>query len=360
MDGDGPILLWLRKDLRLADNPALNAAIATGRPVIPLYILDATPGVRPMGAASLWWLDKSLAALARDIEGRGGRLILRSGPAASVLAGLIAETGAAGVVWNRLYDKACIDRDAAIKADLRGQGLACESFNAGLLNEPWTVKNGSGEGYKVFTPYWRAARAQIGEVFVTPPPAALPAPAVQPRSDRLADWALHPSKPDWSAGFSLWTPGEVGALARLDDFLAAKVQDYADQRDIPGVAVTSLLSPHLQFGEIGPRQIWVATRAAVAAGDVPSGPGEKFLAEVGWREFNASILFHRPDIITANFRADFDAFPWNQDDAAFQAWTRGETGYPIVDAGLRELWATGYMHNRVRMIVASFLIKHLL
>ncbi|HQR89186.1 MAG TPA: deoxyribodipyrimidine photo-lyase, partial [Caulobacter sp.] len=170
--GDGPILVWLRRDLRLTDNPALDAAVSTGRSVIPLYILDETEGVRPMGAASLWWLDKSLAALGADIEQRGGRLILRRGKAAEILNQLVAETGAAGVVWNRLYDKASIDRDAAIKADLRGQGLTCESFNASLLNEPWTVKNGSGEGYKVFTPYWRAAREHIGEVHVSPAPAA--------------------------------------------------------------------------------------------------------------------------------------------------------------------------------------------
>ena len=357
--GDGPILVWLRKDLRLTDNPALEAAISTERPVIPLYILDETPEVRSMGAASLWWLDKSLAALGAEIEARGGRLILRRGKAAEVLDQMVAETSAAGVVWNRLYDKASIDRDAAIKADLRDRGLACESFNASLLNEPWTVKNGSGEGYKVFTPYWRAARELIGEVHVTPPPATLPAPTQQPGSDSLADWKLHPTKPDWSGGFSMWTPGEAGAAERLESFLASKVQDY-DKRDIPGVEVTSRLSPHLHFGELGPRQVWVATRSAIAAGDVPAGQGEKFLSEVGWREFNHSILFHRPDITTANFRPEFDAFPWNRDDAAFEAWTRGQTGYPIVDAGMRELWTTGFMHNRVRMIVASFLIKHLL
>ena len=357
--GDGPILVWLRRDLRLTDNPALDAAVSTGRSVIPLYILDETEGVRPMGAASLWWLDKSLAALGADIEQRGGRLILRRGKAAEILNQLVAETGAAGVVWNRLYDKASIDRDAAIKADLRGQSLSCESFNASLLNEPWTVKNGSGEGYKVFTPYWRAAREHIGEVHVSPAPAALPAPAKQPASDGLGDWNLHPTKPDWSKGFSIWTPGEAGAAERLQAFLASQVQNY-DKRDIPGVEVTSRLSPHLHFGEIGPRQVWAATRSAIAAGDVPAGQGEKFLSEVGWREFNHSILFHRPDITTANFRPEFDAFPWNRDDAAFKAWTRGQTGYPIVDAGMRELWTTGFMHNRVRMIVASFLIKHLL
>ena len=359
-EGHGPVLVWFRKDLRLTDNPALEAAIQTGRPVIPLYILDETPGLRPMGAASLWWLDKSLTALGADIERRGGQLILRRGAAAEVLSDVIAQTGAAGVVWNRLYDKASIDRDAAIKTDLRDRGLPCESFKAGLLNEPWTVKNGSGEGYKVFTPYWRAAREHIGEVHVTPAPTTLPAPSEQPSSHRLCDWGLHPTRPDWSTGFSMWKPGEAGAADRLVTFLTSRIQDYADKRDIPGVEVTSLLSPHLHFGEIGPRQIWVATRAEAAAGNIPVSQADKFLSEVGWREFNHSILFHRPDITTANFRSEFDAFPWNRDDAAFEAWTRGQTGYPIVDAGMRELWATGFMHNRVRMIVASFLIKHLL
>lgn len=360
MRRDGPVLVWLRNDLRLADNPALAQAVQTGRPVIPVYILDQTPGVRPMGGASLWWLDKSLAALAADIQARGGRLILRRGPAAAVLDALVAETGAAGVVWNRLYDQAAIDRDAAIEATLRDRGLTVQSFNAGLLNEPRTVKSGSGGFYKVFTPYWRAAREQVGEVRIDLAPAALPAPADWPASDRLADWGLHPSAPDWSGGFSLWTPGEAGAAARLNRLLETGIHHYADQRDIPGVEVTSRLSPHLHFGEIGPRQIWAATRNAAAASDIPAVQVDKFLSEIGWREFNHAILFHRPDIVTANFRPEFDAFGWARDDAAFDAWAQGRTGYPIVDAGMRELWATGFMHNRVRMIVASFLVKHLL
>lgn len=360
MDGDGPVLVWLRKDLRLTDNPALDAALATGRPVIPLYILDETPGVRSMGAASLWWLDKSLAALGADISGRGSRLILRRGQAAEVLDAVIAETGAAGVVWNRLYDKASIDRDAVIKADVRARGLACESFNASLLNEPWTVKNGSGEGYKVFTPYWRAAREHIGEVHVTAAPAALPSPAAWPSSDGLSDWGLHPSRPDWSKGFSMWTPGEAGAADRLVTFLASKIQDYADKRDIPGVEVTSLLSPHLHFGEISPWRAVEAARDSAAAGRVPAAEAEKFVAEIGWREFSAHLLHAFPQMVDTAFRPEYDALPWRDDPAGLRAWTRGRTGYPMVDAGMRELWATGYMHNRVRMIVASFLVKHLL
>ena len=360
IDRDGPILVWLRNDLRLADNPALAEAAATGRPVIPLYILDETPGVRPMGAASLWWLDKSLAALAASLEALGSRLILRRGPARAVLEEVVAQAKPAAVVWNRLYDAASIARDSALKAWLKDDGIACESFNAGLLNEPWTVKNGSGQPYKVFTPYWRAARDALHHVHVEPAPKILAAPDHWPATETLADWSLHPTKPDWSRGFDLWTPGEAGAMERLDDFLSGPVEDYGHKRDFPGVEATSRLSPHLHFGEIGPRQVWVAARTAAEAGDAPAGQVEKFLSEIGWREFNHSILFHTPDLPKANFRPEFDGFPWMRDDAAFAAWSRGETGYPIVDAGMRELWATGFMHNRVRMIVASFLVKHLL
>jgi deoxyribodipyrimidine photo-lyase len=355
-----PILVWLRQDLRLTDNCALIAAARTGRPVIPLYILDRTPGLRPLGGASRWWLDKSLAALAASLEAIGSRLVLREGVAGAVLAASIAETRATCVLWNRLHDPAAIDRDTAIKARLKGDGVACQSFNAGLLNEPWSVTNGAGQPYKVFTPYWRAARENLGRVHVQPAPESLAAPDRWPDSNRLADWNLHPTRPDWSGGFDLWTPGEAGARERLDDFLSGPVDGYGHKRDIPGVEATSRLSPHLHFGEIGPRQVWVAARNAVEAGDAPAGEVEKFLSEVGWREFNHTILFHNRDLQNHSFRPEFDGFPWIRDPVAFEAWSQGRTGYPIVDAGMRELWATGFMHNRVRMIVASFLVKHLL
>lgn len=356
----GAVIVWFRKDLRIADNPALRHAAETGRPVICLYILDETPGLRPMGAASLWWLDKSLKSLAQDLEALGNRLVLRKGVAADVLDAVIADTGATGVSWNRLYDKASIDRDAAIKARLKGAGVDCHSFNAGLLNEPWSVRNGAGQPYKVFTPYWRAARAQLDETTVEPPPRSLPSLDKKVPSERLADWALHPSHPDWSRGFDIWTPGEAGALKRLETFLSGPIAGYGEKRDIPSAPATSRLSPHLHFGEIGPRQAWVAVRNAAEAGDIPSTEADKFLSEIGWREFNHSILFHWPDLPSRNFKPEFDGFPWAKDPAAFEAWTKGETGYPIVDAGMRELWTTGFMHNRVRMIVASFLIKHLM
>ncbi len=356
--GAGPVVVWFRQDLRLADNPALAAAVASGRAVIPLYVLDETAS--PLGGASLWWLDKSLASLGADLGALGSRLILRRGDPVHQIGEILATTGAAAVVWNRLYDKHSIARDSALKSDLRADGIEAQSFDGGLLVEPWTVKSGSGDPYKVFTPFWRAARG----VFVDRPgfatPAALPAPPSWPGSDALADWGLHPARPDWSRGFDIWTPGEGGARAMLDLFLGGAVRTYAEARNLPGVEGTSRLSPHLHFGEIGPRQVWRAVQAATNGGGVPGDQAAKFLAELGWREFNHHLLFHWPDLPTANFKPEFDRFVWRDDPVALKAWQRGQTGYPIVDGGMRELWTTGFMHNRVRMIVASFLIKHLM
>ena len=357
---DAPTLLWLRQDLRLADNPALHAALdGSGGAVIPVYILDETDGVRPMGGASRWWLDKSLTALAADLEARGSQLILRRGKAAKVLADLLEETGAAAVHWNRLYDKVAIARDKAIKAALTAAGVKCLSCNAALLIEPWEIETGTGGPYRVYTPYWRAAQRRVGDVVLHPAPARLEAPKAWPKSDRLADWGLHPSKPDWSRGFAEWTPGEAGAQAALRRFLAGAVRDYSDDRDRPDRAGTSRLSPHMHFGEIGPRQIWRAVQDAGLHGAAPDHV-EKFLAEVGWREFHHHLIFHWPDLPTKNFRPEWDHFVWRDDEKALEAWCKGLTGFPIVDAGMRELWTTGFMHNRVRMIVASFLIKDLL
>ena len=351
-----PTLLWLRQDLRLADNPALHACEG---PVIPVYILDETEGVRPMGGASLWWLDKSLKVLAEDLEARRSRLILRRGQAAKVLADLIDETGAAAVHWNRLYDKGAIARDTAIKAQLTKAGVKVLSCNGALLNEPWEIETGTGGPYKVYTPYWRAARQRVGDFVLHRAPTDIAAPTAWPKSDRLADWGLHPSKPDWSKGFADWTPGEAGAQKALHDFLGGPVRSYSEDRDRPDREGTSRLSPHMHFGEIGPRQIWRAAHDAAHHG-APHAQVEKFLSEVGWREFHHHLLFHWPDLPTKNFRPEWDGFVWSHAEKPFDAWTRGLTGYPVVDAGMRELWATGFMHNRVRMIAASFLIKDLL
>jgi deoxyribodipyrimidine photo-lyase len=360
MGSDRPAIVWFRQDLRLADNPALAAAHADSRPVIPLYILDEAPPLRALGGASRWWLDKSLAALAADLEAIGSRLILRRGSALTVLRAMALETGAGSVFWNRVYDGAGVERDTAVKAALRDDGLTCESFNAGLLNEPWAVKTGAGGAFKVFTPYWRAARAMVEDPRAAPRPRTLAAPAEWPRSEPLASWRLHPTRPDWSGGFADWAPGEAGATARLQAFLEGPIGDYAEGRDFPARTACSRLSPHLRLGEIGPRQVWGAAQAAAARGAAGEGQVEAFLRELGWREFNQQLLFHHPRIISENFSGGLDDFPWRRDPGALADWQRGQTGYPIVDAGLRELWATGWMHNRVRMIVASFLIKHLL
>jgi len=330
--------------------------------VVALFVLDDGESRRPLGGASRWWLDKSLRALAADLSRIGGRLILRRGEAMVQLLSLAQEIGAGLVTWNRLYEPALVERDTALKAELKSAGIEARSFNAGLLNEPWTVKTGADQPFQVFTPYWRAARARLGEVEVLPAPGRLAAPTTWPVSEVLEDWGLHPRAPDWSIGFGIWSPGEAGALTRLNRFLSERLADYGRRRDLPGEPGTSGLSPHLHWGEIGPRQVWRqahdhARALGVAA---PVQDMDKFLAELGWREFNAQLLFHHPSLDQSNFRPPFDAFPWRDDRQGLKAWTRGLTGYPMVDAGLRELWTTGFMHNRVRMIVASFLIKHLL
>ncbi len=355
-----PVVVWFRRDLRLGDNPALDEAVRSGRPILPLYILDETPGLRAPGGASRWWLGKSLQQLSASLHGLGSRLVLRRGAAAAVLTALVRETGAVKVVWNRLYEPGVTDRDAMLKAALKDDDVAVESFNGSLLSEPWTVRNKSGEPFKVFTPFWRAAQASLDLTELRPPPATLKAPLAWPPTQRLEAWGLQPTKPDWSGGFAVWSPGEAGAHARLTDFLAIGLARYAEGRDFPAAGAVSRLSPHLHFGEVSPRQIWAALDEAVDAKPALGRSVEKFRAELGWREFSHSLLFHNPALERQNFKPAYDAFPWRDDPAGFAAWTRGQTGYPMVDAGMRELWATGFMHNRVRMLTASFLVKHLL
>lgn len=357
---NAPVIVWFRQDLRIADNPALVAALRKG-PVVPVFILDdEAPGAWAPGGASRWWLHHSLAALGADLGGKGSSLVLRRGPAAKVIAALVTETGATDVHWNRLYEPWAIARDTRIKDELKAKGVRAESFNASLLREPWEMKTGAGGPYRVFTPFWRAVRENLGDLDLAPAPKVIPAPTVWPNTDVLASWKLLPASPNWASGFApLWTPGEKGAHARLKAFLDKALGRYAAERDRPDVESTSRLSAHLHFGEIGPRQVWRATPAAAQASGTESG-GDKFLSEVGWREFSYHLLYHFPHLPERNYRDQFDAFPWREDDAAFRRWTRGQTGYPIVDAGMRELWATGTMHNRVRMVAASFLIKHLL
>ncbi|UUX49758.1 DNA photolyase family protein [Nisaea acidiphila] len=362
---DKPILLWFRQDLRLSDNPALTAAVASGARVLPVYVLDdKTPGHWAPGGAARWWLHHSLASLGRDLEQCGNRLhLVSSDNAAETIRELAKSTGAAAVYWNRCYEPFAIERDTELKSALKADGIEAESFNASLLFEPWEVKTKSGTPPKVFSPYWRALRA-LGEPEAPEPAPERVAPLkAAPASEKLEDWDLLPTKPDWAVGFhDHWTPGETSAQVRLDRFLETALDDYKEGRNFPAKPNVSRLSPHLHFGEIGPRQVWHRTVAHCHAADRNpfAGSAEHFLKELVWREFSYSLLYHNPDLPEACLRPEFENFPWDSSEKPLSAWQRGKTGIPIVDAGMRELWQTGYMHNRVRMICASFLIKHLM
>ncbi len=357
-------ILWFRRDLRLADNPALDAALAKAQPVVCVYILDdADAGAWRPGGATNWWLAGSLAALDAALTKRGNRLVLRRGPAEDEIAKLIDETGAEAVLWNRRYEPWAVKRDERIKSAIKARGLTAESFNASLLAEPWTLATQKDNPYRVFTPFRRALYASGEPQRPTRAPKKIPALKTLPPSDDLTAWGLLPTAPDWAGGFrTAWQPGEAGAHRRLDYFLDGTVFDYRTGRDRPGIVGTSRLSPHLHFGEIGPRQIWhAATARSMAQTGSPMGQGvDTFLSEIAWREFSYHLLFHFPTLPEQPLRSEFTDFPWRNDAKGLAAWQRGMTGYPIVDAGMRELWTTGWMHNRVRMIVASFLIKDLL
>jgi deoxyribodipyrimidine photo-lyase len=346
-------IVWFRQDLRRRDHPALTAAAARG-PILPLFILDdATPGAWRPGGASRWWLHHSLAALARDLGG----LALHRGDARTLLPDIVKKSGATAVFWNRCYEPFAIARDKDLKETLRRQGVEVESFNGSLLHEPWEVLTGNAEPFKVYTPYWRASLRK-------PVAAPLPAPEckIDPSAadgDTLDDWGLLPSKPNWAAGWEkLWQPGEVGALERLDAFVEHGLAEYRSLRDRPDRENISRLSPHLHWGEISPRQLW-ARMALEAEAPSKRESADKFLSEIGWREFSYHLLYHYPSLPESNWRPAFDAYPWRSSADDLKAWQHGRTGYPMVDAGMRELWQTGFMHNRVRMIAASFLIKHL-
>jgi deoxyribodipyrimidine photo-lyase len=360
-----PILVWFRQDLRLSDNPALTAAVDSGAPVLPVYVLDdETPGRWAPGGASRWWLHHSLAALSERLERRGATLhLVRSKDAAETIRTLASEIGAGAVHWNRCYEPFAIARDKNLKQALKSDGIGTESFNASLLFEPWAVKTKSGTAPKVFSPYWRALRALGDPAEPLPAPEHIRGAMASTEGEKLEDWNLLPTKPDWASGFNKhWKPGEAHAQARLDWFLETALEDYKDGRNFPAKPYVSRLSPHLHFGEIGPRQIWHRTIAFCHAEDRNpfAGSAEHFLKELVWREFSYSLLYHNPDLPEACLRPEFENFPWDKSDKALNAWQRGQTGIPIVDAGMRELWQTGYMHNRVRMICASFLIKHLM
>lgn len=354
-----PTIVWFRKDLRLGDNPALTAAVRRGAPVVPVYILDdeAAGDWRP-GGASRWWLHQSLEALAKDLAARGSQLVLRRGRARDVLDDLIRETSAEAVFWNRCYEPFAIARDKDIKQLHTDRGLDVRSFNGSLLAEPWDIKSKSDKPFRVFTPFWKTVTAELTVERPLPTPdKTLPAYGKKLPSDDLKAWGLLPTKPDWAGGLrEAWVPGEAGAKKRLADFLDEALGQYEGGRDRPDRDYTSRLSPHLHWGEISPRQIW----HALGAHDPHAKGVQKFQSEIGWREFSYHLLYQAPELPEKNLRPEFDDFPWADSKAHLEAWQKGETGIPMVDAGMRQLWHTGWMHNRVRMIAASYLVKHLL
>lgn len=354
-----PAIVWFRDDLRLADNAALSHAAAAG-PVLALYVFDDTgTSGRPLGGAARWWLQGSLERLAADLDRRGVPLVLRRGPARQIVPAVAREAGARLVAWNRRFEAAGRSADADIAETLAETGIATFEGTGNLLYDPELPRTGSGGRFRVFTPFWRACRALPEPAAPLPVPSDLQGMRTAIGSDALAAWALCPSAPDWAGGLrAAWRPGEAAAHARLDDFLDRALAPYADARDFVEGDTTSRLSPHLRFGEITPRQILAAVKRRTAVG--AKGGADKFLAEIGWRDFSWNLLDQEPDLATRPLDRRFEHFPWRDDVDGLEAWRRGRTGVPIVDAAMRGLWHTGFMHNRLRMVVASFLVKHLL
>ncbi len=350
-------LVWFRRDLRLADNPALRAALDAGHDIVPVYIhAPAEEGRWAPGAASNAWLHRSLHALDQALRARGSRLVLREGDSLATLKALAAETGAQAVYWNRRYEPAVQARDTGIKRALREHGLQVDSFNGSLLFEPWELATKQGGPYKVFTPFWRTALSRWKTRAADPAPATMTRPSV--RGLALDALRLAPAI-GWDAGFwAHWQPGEAGASEALSVFIDGALHGYREQRDLPDRVGTSLMSPHLHFGEVAPWRILQALdgeRSAARNADI-----DAYARQLGWRDFAHHLLHHFPETPERNLDRRFDGFSWAPaDEGALQAWQQGRTGVPIVDAGLRQLWHTGYMHNRVRMIVASYLCKHM-
>lgn len=356
-------LIWYRNDLRIDDQPALLRGIERGGAVVPVYIWSPDEeGDWPPGSATKCWLHQSLRRLDADLRDRGSRLILRRGPALEMLQSLIRECGASAVFWNRRYEPAAIARDTRVKTELCARGTMVESCNGSLLFEPWTIQTATGTPFKVFTPFWRKCLSQGTPAEPDRAPERWPAPRDWPTSLDLDALALEP-RIRWDAGIrSTWTPGASGAANELKRFLPNGVAAYKADRDRPDHDGTSRLSPYLHFGEISPRQVWHSvmqwTRKQFGRGGEEAG--EPYLRQLVWREFAHHLLYHFPQTATEPLRSEFAAFPWEEDASALRAWQQGQTGYPFIDAGMRQLWATGWMHNRVRMAVASFLVKDLL
>lgn len=349
----GAAIVWFRQDLRLRDNPALHAAATSAAAVIPLYIWSPEDeGKWPPGAASRWWLHHSLCALDGQLRQRGSRLILASGPTSSVLRKLVAETGATAVYWNRRYEPAALECTLCVRQMLEHLGVSSVELNGSLLAEPKEILNGSGEPYRVFTAFQRRLLHDSQPGNLLPLPRTLRSPSSWPASQPLQELRLLPQVP-WDAGLQAnWRPGEGAAQKALRGFVSRMLTEYGRARDFPAARATSRLSPHLHFGEIGPRQIWHAIRGAAGH--------PAFLREIIWREFAYHLLYHFPQTPDRPLRQEFEEFPWRRNDRLLRAWQQGRTGVPLVDAGMRELWSTGWMHNRVRMVAASFLVKNLL
>ncbi len=349
----GAAIVWFRQDLRLRDNPALHAAAATGEPVIPVYIWSPEEeGEWAPGAASRWWLHRSLAALSGELESRGSRLLLACGPALDVLKRLAHATGAESVHWNRRYEPAAVQCSRRVAEGLGRSGIGSVELNGSLLASPESFLNKSGKPYQVYTAFQRSLLHELDPGSPLPIPRSLRTPRHWPATEPLDSLALLPDVPWYRSMADVWRPGEAGAQSRLKRFLDQHITEYRVARDIPAVDGTSRLSPHLHFGEIGPRQIWHALG--------PRGRNSQFLLEIVWREFAHHLLHHFPQTPTRPLHPEFEQFPWRRHSKLLTAWQRGLTGIGLVDAGMRELWATGWMHNRVRMVVASFLVKNLL
>jgi len=357
-----PVIVRFQYDLRLDDHPALTAAVETGRPVIPLFVItDRDEADWGLGSASRWWLHFSLQTLDEQLRKIGSRLILRSGDPQKAITALIEETKASGVYASRSYEPATRREETKLAACLEEMEVDFHNFSGHLLYEPEEIETQQRGPYRVFTPFWKSCLATKQPEPPLDPPDKLKAPKKWPKSEKLDSWELLP-KIDWDSGLcETWTPGCVAAGERLQAFLDGPAGKYQEGREYPAQEGTSRLSPHLRFGEISPRRVWgeIHTQCGDAI-EVGDDDLECFLSEIGWREFAHHVLWHFPQTADEPLREKFQEFPWKKDAAALRAWQRGRTGYPIVDAGMRELWATGWMHNRARMIVASFLTKDLL
>ena len=360
---DGPSIVWFRNDLRLADNPALHAAHERGAPVLCIFVLEHDNGLRALGAASRWWLHHSLETLGAALKKAGTPLEIFAGEAGEILPALAGAAKAGALFFNRRYGASGMDLDKTIEEAVASERCSVKTFNGRLVREPWEIETKAGGSYGVYTPYFKAWQ-QAGPIDdPLPPPASLKKaiyPSKGPKRCSLADLDLLPNKPNWAEGWAdNWQPGEAGAHKRLRDFLKDGLADYAAERNRLASWGTSRLSPHLRFGEVSPRQVLHEVDKATTKANKTGA--ETFTKEIGWREFDYHVLHYHPDVAEKNLHTQFDKMPWREPAKAdLDAWKQGRTGYPVVDAGMRELWTTGYMHNRVRMITASFLIKDLL